>query len=1163
MKTLLQCVSALFSVAAAHSVHSVDLAQSPLFLSNGATPNVMFVIDDSGSMHFEITPEDYRQDTAYIFPRADGVYGNAGYDQTTDGNYQVPTVDDANGYNALTRSPQYNKSYYNPSVTYLPWAKHDETLYPNANPSCARHNPENTGDCPGDGVSVNQNARNLTVENANYNGNAWRSCMRNADETITCTSSSDAKTYWPATYFWHNGTGSEWDRSSYQKVEIRPSAATYTGHDRLNRDDCSLGVCSYEQEIQNFANWYTYYRSRTLAARAGIGRAFAEQGEDLRVGFGAINQGSTSIDGVNTGTIVNGVRAFSGDDREAFFAQLYGRDVPTSGTPLRRALDDAGQYFSRPDDKGPWGANPGVDDEAAHLACRASYTILMTDGYWSGGGDNAARTSAARSNVDGSAGTEVTGPDGASYTYSAESPFTDGHNNTLADVAMYYWNRDLRPDLANKVPSKDGSINPAFWQHMVTFGVGFGVEGSVDKDDAFAAIKTGDSVTWPNPTSSNSAKVDDLLHASVNSRGGFFSAADPQSFASELSGVLDNILGRSSGAASSVATTSTRLGTDTLIFQAAFNSFDWSGELKAIEVEADGSIGDLAWEVTDNDFPSPASRDIFTYSNGDGALFAWDPTGTAPGISDAQKSVLAGEDGDAMGALRLNWVRGLHAEGLRERGKMLGDIVNSSPVYAGRKKHHYHLLSADLGGARYLDYYTTRKQPRTEVVYVGANDGMLHGFDARDGDELFAYVPSGVYGALKDLSSPEYGTATLPHRYSVDGPLFVGDAYFGDASTGSWKNILVGTLGAGGKGIFVLDVTNPESFDEDDVLFELTNADIPELGNITGPPLVVPTADGWKIIVGNGYNSAGERASLLVIDLENPTTETRVLTTNDSDDNGLAGASLLPNGRGEVVGAYAGDLQGNLWYFDLSSDDPADWGVGYEATTQDADGNDVTAKVPLFVARDPNGAVQPITSTPTLGLNEQMNNAVMVYFGTGSYLSSTDNVAGNTINSFYAIADQGAPVAGRGSLMQKVISSQENGVREVSNNASQTWWADKSGWYLDLTFGDSTTGERVISKPLLVYDRLLFPTLITSSDPCAFGGSGWQMELVAVGDRFIGHSIFGEDGKEVDYAIISYSQMIESGKKTFLPANDIKGDFKVEEGQSPPPANGRVSWRRF
>ena len=1124
--------AAVLSLGVTHSAASLDLAQSPLFLSNGAPPNVMFIIDDSGSMHFEITPEGYRHGSTYIFPRADGVYGSGDYDN------EVPTVDDTSAFNALTRSPQYNKTYYDPSVTYTPWVKHDGTLYPNSTPTCAWHNPENTGDCPTGDDSVNSVARNLSTDNENYNSNSWR----DYNPTDGNSSNSDSKTFWPATYYWHN-SGSEWDRANYTKVEIKSTTASYTGHDRTERTDCSGGTCTYDQEIQNFANWYTYYRSRTLAARAGIGAAFAEQGEDMRVGFGSINQDNHAVDGVNTRTIVNGVRTFSGNNRENFFDELYTRDVPTSGTPLRRALDDAGQYFSRTDNKGPWGANPGVEDTSDHLACRASYTILMTDGYWSSGENNRASTSDARANVDGTAGSEITGTEGETYTYSPISPFNDGNSSTLADVAMYYWNRDLRTDIDNEVPVKDGSIDPAFWQHMVTFGVGLGVEGSIDTDTAFEAIETGATITWPDPSDGNSEKVDDLLHASVNGRGGYFSAADPSTFAAELSDVLENIVGRTDGSASSVATNSTRLGTDTVIYQALFNSTDWSGELRALNLQSDGSVGTTKWKTDNSKFSSYSMRNIVTYNNG-GVDFAW------ANLSSAQQDALKDGGTEVEGQGRLNWVRGLEVAGLRDRDSLLGDIVNSSPVFAGDKKFNFHLLSEELGGLAYEAYYVDQKEGRREVIYVGANDGMLHAFDASTGSELFAYIPSGVYEQLANLSEADYGTSTNPHAYSMDGKLFVGDAYI----NGAWKNILVGSLGAGGRGIFALDVTNPDTFDASDVLFELTEAEFPGIGNITGEPLIAPTNDGWKLIFGNGYNSDNTRASLFAVDLENPLTETQVIEVSDASASGLAGPALLTNGDGEVVTAYAGDLLGNMWKFDLSANNASNWDVAIKQ------GN--TPK-PLFTAVDPNGGVQPITSTPTLGLNAKMDNAVMVYFGTGSYLSSTDNAVGDVINSFYAIADEDAEVSGRSVLMEKTISRQDNGTRDVGNNTSTSWWADKKGWYLDLTPDGSITGERVTSKPLLVYDRLLFPTLITSSDPCSFGGSGWLMELVAVGDRYDGHSIFGEDGIEVDYAVISYSEIIRSGEKAYLPTSNIKGDLDVDEGEFPIEAVGRMSWRQI
>ena len=616
----------------------------------------------------------------------------------------------------------------------------------------------------------------------------------------------------------------------------------------------------------------------------------------------------------------------------------------------------------------------------------------------------------------------------------------------------------------------------------------------------------------------------------------YFYAIDPAELESSLSDALEQVAA-AAGSASSVATNSTRLGEDTMIYQALFNSADWSGELRALKLKADGTVGSSEWVTDDAKFDPYSTRNIVTYNNG-GVDFNWD------NLSQEQKDALGSAD-------VVNWVRGQDVAGLRSRNSLLGDIVNSSPVFAGQKKFNFHLLSEELGGLAYEEYYNLKKANRTEFIYVGANDGMLHAFNAATGAEKFAYIPSGVYPQLKSLSASDYGTASNPHVYSMDGKLFVSDAYI----NGDWKNILVGTLGAGGRGIFALDITNPAGgFDASNVLFELTDADFPGIGNITSEPVIAPTNDGWKVIFGNGYNSENSRARLIAVDLENPTTETQVIEVSDAGANGLAGPALLTNADGEVDTAYAGDLLGNMWKFDLSSNNASNWGVALKR------GN---TPEPLFTAVDPNGAVQPITATPTLGNNSQMANAIMVYFGTGSYLTSGDNSAGDVINSFYAIADQNAAVSGRDVLMRKSISSQADGVREIENNDTTSWWTDSKGWYLDLTPDGLPTGERVISKPLLVYDRLLFPTLITSSDPCSFGGSGWLMELVAVGDRYESHSIFGEDGLEVDYAVISYSEIIRSGEKAYLPTSNIKGDLDVDDGEFPIEAVGRMSWRQL
>ncbi|WP_237064383.1 pilus assembly protein [Microbulbifer zhoushanensis] len=632
----------------------------------------------------------------------------------------------------------------------------------------------------------------------------------------------------------------------------------------------------------------------------------------------------------------------------------------------------------------------------------------------------------------------------------------------------------------------------------------------------------------------------------------YYFAIDPAELEKNLGAALEQVAS-DIGSASAVATNSTRLGTDTAIYQALFNSGDWSGEIRAIKLNADGSIGDYLWRTEAADFAAPADREIFTHNGTAGTEFLWD------NLTAAQQSSLGASAAEGQNAL--NWLRGESIPGLRERTTPLGDIVNSSPVFGSQKGFGFQRLPEELGGLAYLNYVATYKESRREVVYVGSNDGMLHAFDALTGNELFAYVPSGIYDKLKNLTLPNYGSPENPHKYSVDGPLFVGDAYI----NGQWRNILVGTLGAGGRGLFALDVTDPANFDESDVLFEITPAQMPELGNATGKPVIAPTGDGWKVILGNGYNSANETAELLVIDLEAPFAESQAIATDGSGSNGLAAPALKPGNDGIVDYAYAGDLLGNMWKFDLTANNNNNWDVAISQGSTD---------LPLFTAAYDDGSgtliPQPITSAPTLGLNPKKENATMVYFGTGSYLADSDNSAGTVIQSVYALADQGENIPDRDSLFEKVISTQTATTREVDNDGDTSWWADSyDGWYMDLAYTDPATGsavvtgERVISKPLLLFDRLIFPSLITSSNPCAFGGSGWRMELSGVGDRYEGHSIFGEAGTSLDYAIIGYSSVITAGEKAYLPASDIKGQPSVESGDLPAGSVGRMSWRQI
>tara|TARA_R110002167_G_scaffold212683_1_gene417309 strand:- start:30 stop:3860 length:3831 start_codon:yes stop_codon:yes gene_type:complete len=1143
------------------------IAQAPLFLTQAIPPNVMYVLDDSGSMQFELMPDDIiAGSTRYIFPRASGIYGGSDYS-----NY-VPTVDDNDAYNARSRSPQINSLYYNPSSTYYPWVKSDNSSFPNASPTCALHNPMRTTLLPSAAY-----CRNLTVDNSNYNSNYWFSCKSDN----TCTYTNSTKTFWPATYFWYKGSGSYWNWASYERKQIK-FGQTFTGHGREKRDDCvaaSLGVCTYAEEIQNFANWYTYYRSRVSMARAGSGFAFVSQSSGLRIGFGSINQGSTSVDGVNSEVVVKGVRKFAGSDREAFYDALYGRDIPSAGTPLRRAIDAVGTYYKRSDNRGPWGNTPGTNDTSAQLSCRRNYTVLMTDGYWSGssvsgGGGN---------NNDGTDNPTHTGPTGQSFQYKAVSPFKDSRSDTLADVAMYYWKNDLRSDMPNTLA--ESKTNPAFWQHMVTFGVGLGVAGTVDPTAAFAAINTGANIDWPNPTSADAHKIDDLLHAGVNSRGGFFSAAEPAKFANDLSGVLDTITSQSKSSASSIAANSTRLDSGTLVYQASFNSLDWAGRIVAYNLNTDGSLKGIAWDSNTNSIASAATRNIVVGLGAPGTLVTSAISLTASNYDalslSLQTALLAG--GSLTTALdRLAWLRGDKSkEGvtLRQRSTPLGDIINSDPYFVDNLADYGFSVLSGTEGSTYKTFLSEKKA-RTSMIYVGANDGMLHGFDALTGKEKFAYLPVASFPKLAALTDPAY-----VHSYTVDGSPRASDAYI----NGKWRTVLLGSMGAGGNSVFAIDVTDPASLTKNSFLWEKATSllDTDKLGVAMSEPVIARLDAGnkWVAIFGNGYAS-GDNVKLLVVDLATGAVLKAIDTGVSGVGNGLGTPVPVDVDSDRITDyVYAGDLKGNLWKFDFTGNSIATWDVAFK---------DGSIPKPLFQAVDNDGAAQPITVRPTVGSHK--DSGYMVYFGTGKYFEYADAVvsASPQIQDFYGIRDVGSRVLNRGDLITQTVVFEGDGtltdgstsafpVRLVSNNSPDS--APVYGWHLRLLSPSGVaTGERAVSKPILRNGRIIFTSIIPNSDACGYGGKSWLMELDASnGGRLNSPALdVNADGKVDDLDKIlfegEYYPISGRGSDEMIKTPGIIGagdlEYKYTSGSSgtigvvtesagESELLGRQSWRQF
>ena len=1096
----------LFGVTPAASV-PLSISNQPVYLGGMADPNIVFTLDDSGSMGWELMPDSLSSSISRTSFPTSSRWGRDNVFNT----YFDPTRVNVN----KMRSVAVNTMYYDPTVRYLPWANSDGSFKANASPTCAHYDP----------MSPNNST-----------------CVNFKVQASVCDGSCTNVNIWPANYYNYNGGGTG-STANYTHVEIKPSVTTYTGS--ADRNDCAAApTCTYAEEVQNFANWFQYYRDRMMLAKAGVSRAFSVQGSDLRVGFATINTGSRTIDGVSSsGAMKRGVREFSGTDRTDWFDLLY--NANTSGsTPLRRASNYVGRYFDRDDNRGPWGNDPGVNDTTGHSVCRQNYHILMSDGYWNG-------SSPGVGDVDDSNGATISAPDGTTYRYTPTEPYRDDYSDTLADVAMKYWRKDLRTDLVNTVPTT--TADSAFWQHVSTFTVGLGLVGTLDPSTDLPALTAG-TKSWPRASSN---QIDDMWHAAVNGHGRFFSAKNVNEFATALADSLVEIKARQTTAAKA-GLSSTKIQIDTDIYQAGMNTGDWSGSLESTSI-SDGATGSVC-PGTVRGLPCPTpnwnaatvlTNSInadSTYYNTGRKIATYKPSthSATPfryaNLDASQKTVMRTDpdngttESTAVGMRRLDYLRG-KADGIfRLRSNYLGDITYSAPVHVGSPQATYpddwngaSVEPEDAVGKEY-SVFKKAQSKRRRMVYVGANDGMLHAFDALTGAEVYAYVPGEVYGTvnvatsdfgrLNQLTSPTYVSS---HLYFVDGPISHEDVFYNN----DWHSVIVGSLRGGGSGVYALDVTSASAADEaavaSKVLWEFTDADDADLGLTFGTPYIARMQNGkWAVVVGNGYNnssadgaaSTSGNAVLFVLFFDADLTDgSWDLGTDYIKIDTKVGSVATPNGLAsptvtEVDGdfladyAYAGDLRGNMWKFDLTDADPANWKTGLGT---------VATPIPLFTATDTGGTPQVITTAPEVGGNTQ--GGYLIYFGTGKLIEPNDNLTvGQQTQTFYGIWDKNGHAGGFSAfnrthlLEQKIIfeSAVLGGYRVVTENVID--WHDVAGvptgskhlgWRMDIlnTQGGNTDnkGERVITDSLLSGGRLIFTTAVPSDDPCDLGGEGWAM----------------------------------------------------------------------
>jgi type IV pilus assembly protein PilY1 len=353
------------------------------------------------------------------------------------------------------------------------------------------------------------------------------------------------------------------------------------------RSDCLGVTCTYADEMTNFANWYTYYRSRMKMMKTAAGRAFSSVDDTYRVGFITINPGSPVS--ATKYLKVADFTTTAGGHKDAWYTKFYSQSA-ASGTPLREALSRVGWMFAGQLNTGLTDGIPSADDPMT-ASCQPNFAILSTDGYWNGNTGQMLDGSAMgnQDNVDAGYSTRASGAYDGNILPSTTAGTDAGGSGTLADVAMYYYKNDLRTSgsfATNNVPITNKDANAA--QHMVTFTLGLGLDGELTYRSDYETAGTGDFAdikagtggkNWPSPKRDSPTALDDLWHAAVNGRGVFFSARDPETLSKAL---VDTLAGLQTRIGAGAAATSTRTGgRRQLAFPAQYQTSDWIGDPKA------------------------------------------------------------------------------------------------------------------------------------------------------------------------------------------------------------------------------------------------------------------------------------------------------------------------------------------------------------------------------------------------------------------------------------------------------------------------------------------------------------------------------------------------------------------------------------------------------
>ena len=1118
MKSALQFVTsmvALGGLLGSVASHATDLAELPLKASVLAKPNVIWGMDDSGSMDWEFllnTPSGVAYwdgttawDSGTNAPRTSS--GAAGYAQLS---YLFPmgvniggqlyTTSSNNGraappiaQMAWMRSWRFNPIYYNPAVTYKPWSPayaHGATrTYANASTTAAPGHPQIAAPDTPPTIDLTK-AWDSSVTNFADNNYAFRVyggmtlpagtsvvasttysgvCDGGTRRTLTATTTVAAGEsciaripYFPATY-WHPTVCPSTDKTCVPAPDCTISAAPDSdcvaspdGSGKLRRYEIKAAVTSYPTGRTYTAELQNFanwftYHRKRKLMLAGSMGAVLENITGLRMDVVPFNS-------LGTVTMDDADSTDITQNRFAVAGRFYTNAMVGVGTPTLATLKHIGTQVD-------------TDANVVKYACQKNNAFIVTDGFANDKGVTAPAYTPSKYGGDG-------------------APYQTTEDGTLAALALAYYNNRLRettsPLPAGLVPTSSATDawadkNPDL--HLNVYAISLGLSGSLWTKGANAWTSP---PTWTTPVNDSISMLDDLWHATVNGRGRMYLATSPTETFQSITDGLNEIL-NDTNAQSSVAVSTVNLQSgDGLAYMASYNAAGWSGNVTANPINTStAEISDTpTWDAGALLLArDPTTRVIASYNGTAGVAFTEAAVGSLVNPSSTW-----GTTADVMAYLRGN--RTLEGTTFRSRTSLLGAVINAEPVISRDEK----------------------------VLYVASGEGMLHAFEADKastdkGKELWAFVPRAVLGDIGQTTARSYAFKT-----QLDGTPVVGKV----SSTGT--KLLVGGMGAAGRAYYALDVTAPRSNTEANAStwvkwqFPLPSdtTNVAKIGQTVGKPVIVRLASGdYRVLVTSGYNSTADgKGRLFVLDPADGTVLKEFTTADGSLTNeaGLTHVSAYAEDDGSTRYVYGGDLLGNLWRFDL-----------------DAASGSAPHKVAALT--NSSGVAQPVTAAPEL---VSIGTQRVVLVGTGKLLDVTD-WGTNATNTFYAIADGATLATPRSTLVQQTY------VRSTDTlTASAVDWGTQRGWFVDLP-----TKEHANTRPAIAYGGVAFVTNIAGANDCSASSYLYVID-VEKGDKVAGATSVSE---------VLFDKANSTGITAVVTATgDLRGMVRSYDGERKQPA---------